>query len=285
MDGTERAGHRQLTAGGHDLVGERGDQPDRHVDVAQPAAGVEPPERPGGLEHRRPVMAGHLLGQRRGQLPPAHDGRAHGVAGGPGRARPSDEGGAAGGGEQRPVAVAVAEVGRRRTQHESGHPPAMAAPDELADRATHRVADDDGRSRPELVEERGDVVGAGLQREALVAAETASVAAVIERDDVGVLAERLVGERPVEVGGGGPAMEEHDRRPAGPGVNFAHERRAPSRQRHGPAGREEHLGVGVRSHTSSESPPRSRIRAATAHPAATATPWNVQPMNFGSPLA
>ena len=100
----------------------------------------------------------------------------------------------------------------------------MAAPDELGDRAAHRVADRDDPVEAERVGEGGDVVGALLEAERLGRADAAAVAAVVEGDDVEVLGERRVARPPVEVGRRRPAVQQHERRRAGRSGELAHER-------------------------------------------------------------
>ena len=86
----------------------------------------------------------------------------------------------------------------------------MPLPQQLGDRAAHRVADGDELLDPEDLGEGGDVVGAVGQTERVADRHPAPVASVVEGDDPEVLGERGEGGEPVEVGGGGPAVEEHD---------------------------------------------------------------------------
>ena len=114
----------------------------------------------------------------------------------------------------------------------------MAAPEELGDRAAHRVADGDDAPQPELEGEGGDVVGALLESERPRRAQAAAVAAVVEGDDVEVIGERPIRRPPVQVGRGRPAVQQDDRRRPRRTGELAHERPTATREPHVAARRE-----------------------------------------------
>ncbi len=138
----------------------------------------------------------------------------------------------------------TAEVAAGGAQDEAVDPVGVAVPDQLGDRAAHRVADDDERAQPEHVSEGDDVVGTVLQAKAPAGADAAAVAAVVEGDDPEVFAESGVAAGPVEVGRGGEAVEEHDDGRPRRARQVTHERRSPPRQLDPSTGRE----PGVRRH-------------------------------------
>src|SRR5215475_2380459 len=90
----------------------------------------------------------------------------------------------------------------------------MAAPEELRDRASHRVADGDRRGDAELLEQRGGVVGAVLEPEAAQAADPAPMPAQVRRDHAEALAERREDAPPVERRAREPAVEQQEHRRA-----------------------------------------------------------------------
>ena len=71
----------------------------------------------------------------------------------------------------------------------------MALPDQLGDRAAHRVADGHEAVDLQLGGERGDVVGALLEAERLGRAQPAPVAPMVDGDDAEVLGERARSRR------------------------------------------------------------------------------------------
>ena len=91
----------------------------------------------------------------------------------------------------------------------------MATPQQLGDGAAHRVTEDDEPIESDRVGHRGDVVGAILEPERPTWSDAVAVAPVVERQHPEVLGERLVDPEEVEVGRGGPPVEEHQRRRAG----------------------------------------------------------------------
>ena len=68
---------------------------------------------------------------------------------------------------------------------------AVPAPDQLRDRAAHRVADDGEALDAERVGDRDDVVGAVLEGERL-RPDPAAVPALVERDHAVALGERCI---------------------------------------------------------------------------------------------
>jgi hypothetical protein len=61
-----------------------------------------------------------------------------------------------------------------------------------------------------VVEQGGDVVGAGVEREGLLGADAAAVAPVVGGDDPPAVGELRVQEAEVDVGGGAPAVQKDD---------------------------------------------------------------------------
>ena len=99
----------------------------------------------------------------------------------------------------------------------------VVAGEDRGDRAAHAVADRQHRLDLEVREQRGGVVGAGLERERLGGADAAPVAAVVDRQDaVAGLLERAVGRVPVEVGREHPAVQEQDGRAVAAAVAQEH---------------------------------------------------------------
>ncbi len=95
----------------------------------------------------------------------------------------------------------------------------MVAREQLGDRPAHRVAGHEHVAQVERAEQPGDVVGAVLQAEGLRRADPATVAPVIDgQDPVAGLGQRRVDPDPVEVGRGGPAVQEQQRRAVAAGV-------------------------------------------------------------------
>ena len=78
----------------------------------------------------------------------------------------------------------------------------------LAARAAHRVPDRDHPVRPDLVEQRGIVVGAVLEGERLGRPHPATVPAQVQRDHPVGLGEPAVDREEVQVGADGPAVQE-----------------------------------------------------------------------------
>ena len=70
------------------------------------------------------------------------------------------------------------------------------------------------------------VVGAVLEPERLLGAESGAVAAVVEGDHAVVLTERPVAAEPVQVRRGRPTVEQHDRGRVRRGAEVAHHDRA-----------------------------------------------------------
>ena len=116
-----------------------------------------------------------------------------------------------------------APVERRGAEDEPGDELRVVAGEDRGDRAAHAVADRQHRLDLELREQRGGVVGAGLERERLGGADAAPVAAVVDRQDaVAGLLERAVGRVPVEVGREHPAVQEQDGRAVAAAVAQEH---------------------------------------------------------------
>ena len=104
------------------------------------------------------------------------------------------------------------ELAGRGAEHETADSLGMAAPHELGDRSTHRVADQDRRAGAERVEQRGDVVGASFQRELVVTHDAAPVSAMVDGDDPIVRVQVIEERRPVETARREQAVEQHDGR-------------------------------------------------------------------------
>jgi hypothetical protein len=102
------------------------------------------------------------------------------------------------------------KVGGRGAQHEPADAVGVPAPDQLGDRAAHRVADEDRPAHVEDVEQRNRVIGAILQRERIVGADPASVSAMVEGDHPVALAKGRDRRSPVEGAGRRPAVEQDD---------------------------------------------------------------------------
>ena len=107
------------------------------------------------------------------------------------------------------------EARARRAQHETVDEIAVAAPQQLRDRAAHRVADRDDRAGAELDERRRAVVGA--VGEAEDPSRRAGPGAWPRRSGATTLKcsrERLERLEPVEAGAGDPAVQQEQRRRA-----------------------------------------------------------------------
>ena len=115
--------------------------------------------------------------------------------------------------------------GRGREHQAADVPPQLVGPahrEELADHATHRVADEQPAGDVEGLQNLEQVVGQPLERVAVVAGQGLAVAALADGDHpvpVAQLAELGRPRRHAE----GDAVDEHDRRPAPPldGVDAA----------------------------------------------------------------
>src|SRR4051794_17680536 len=106
----------------------------------------------------------------------------------------------------------------------------MTLPQQLRDRAAHRVADGDHRTGSELYERFRTVVGTVGEAEDRAAAHTSAMAAEIGRDDVEMLRERLEDIEPIEAARRDPTVQEQKRRCTGRAVECAHECRAAAGQ-------------------------------------------------------
>ena len=154
-----------------------------------------------------------------------------------------DDARAGGDAEQQALAHRAGERGARRAQHEPVDELAVALPDELGDRAAHRVADRHEPVDVQLAGQRGDVVGAVLEAERLDRAQATAVAAVIDGDDAEVLGERVEAGEPVEVGSRRPAVQQDQhRRTRRPG-ELADEGPATAGQPHVAPGRQPRCSV------------------------------------------
>ena len=105
-----------------------------------------------------------------------------------------------------------AEVRRGRAKGESTHALRVPAPDQLGDRAAHRVAHRDDLVDAEHIAHGDCVVGTVLQAEHLLGADAAAVAAVVDCHDSVVACERAVTGEPIEVRAGGPPVQQQDGR-------------------------------------------------------------------------
>ena len=130
----------------------------------------------------------------------------------------------------------------------------VAAPQQLRDRAAHRVADRDDRAGAELDQRRRAVVGAVGEAEDPAGADALAVAAQVGGDHVEVLAERLEGLEPVQPAARAPAVEEEEGRRASRTGHLPDEGGAPAGELEPATGRE--AGLGRRC----PRPPRSRRR-------------------------
>ena len=83
-------------------------------------------------------------------------------------------------------------------------------PHELRDRAAHRVPDRDEAVDAQRRCNVDGVIGALLQAKRLLGPQSGAVAAMVEGDHPVPLAEPGVATEPVEVGSGGPTVEQHD---------------------------------------------------------------------------
>ena len=88
--------------------------------------------------------------------------------------------------------------GRGRAEHETRHEVAVAAPQQLRDRAAHRVADRDHGPGAELDQRRRAVVGAVGEPEDPARADALPVTAQVGRDHAEAFAERLERLEPVQ---------------------------------------------------------------------------------------
>ena len=105
----------------------------------------------------------------------------------------------------------------------------MSAPQELGDWAAHGVANDDCLFDVESVEDCNGIIGAIGQAKWFSVAEPPSVSVVIERQDRVALAQHLVTGEPIEIGGGGPAMQQQNCWRVGWSDDVADEGRASAR--------------------------------------------------------
>ena len=129
------------------------------------------------------------------------------------------------------------ERGARRAQHEPGDDVGVAAPQQLGDRAAHRVPGRDAAADAQFAEERRDVVGAVLEPERRRGAQPASVAAVVEGDDPEVVRQRTEARQPVQRGGRGPPVQQHHGgRASGPGCSRTNVRPRDGSSTNRPAG-------------------------------------------------
>ena len=155
---------------------------------------------------------------------PSHQaGGQHPTAVGSAARRPARAGPCSPSAGARPARPALTGGGRepvgRRAQHEAGHLSAVAVPEQLGDRAAHRVADRDHRAGAEL-RRRGRRRRRRSRRGGSAAgADAPAVAAVVEGQHAVVPGQRRVAGEPVEVGAGGPARAAAGSwvRPGGPG--------------------------------------------------------------------
>ena len=88
----------------------------------------------------------------------------------------------------------------------------MTRSDELRDCATHRIANGNERVHAECIGDRGDVVGAVVQTKCAARSNTAAMPAVIGSKYPKVFTEWRKAGEPVEVGSGGPTVQQDHRR-------------------------------------------------------------------------
>ena len=150
--------------------------------------GAEAPDGVGGLDDAAGVVAGqlpqgpppqrlgHAGGQEAGGCVPAAARRRHHARDGQRQTEGTETG------EAHAVVHAAAEVAAGGAQHQPLDAVTMAPPEQLGDRATHRVAGGEEAVDLEDIGQRGDVVGAVGEPEAR-GADSPAVAAVVEGDD------------------------------------------------------------------------------------------------------
>ena len=122
------------------------------------------------------------------------------------------------------------ELGRARAEHEARDLVGVTPPEELRDRAAHRVARGDHLAGSELVHERRDVVGAVGETHAPAGADAAGMAAQVGRDHMELPAQRVERAEPVEPAARHEPVEEHEGRRTGRPGDLTDERRAPPRE-------------------------------------------------------
>ena len=88
-----------------------------------------------------------------------------------------------------PLLAASGEVRSGCTQHQTVHVLGVSSPDQLSDRAAHRVADRDEAVDAQRRRDVDCVVGAVLEPERLLRAQPRAVSAMVERDHSVPLAE------------------------------------------------------------------------------------------------
>ena len=129
-------------------------------------------------------------------------------------------------------------------QHEAPHQLGVPVPQDLGHRTAHRVPDDDHGPGAQHAEQGGDVVG-GVRQPEPARLDPAAVAAQVGRQDAVGHAQRLEGGEPVQVRGGGEAVEEDQAGGVGSGAGVVADEDLPTtRQRHEPALREGRPAVG-----------------------------------------
>ncbi len=210
----QRGGELSLAVRRHQPVLRVDDDRGRDVDVADPRAAAEAPEGGGGGDERAGLVAAQLGERPSEPLPAAGEYRDD-----RGRERAWAERQAGGERSDRPepqsIGGTAAEVTRGRGEHETGDEIGVAEGEELRDRTAHGVADDDRRPAVEPTDQRGGVVRAVGEAEAIPAPGAATVAAVVERGHERLVGQALVAAFPVERARRAEAVEQHDwwRRP------------------------------------------------------------------------
>ena len=94
-------------------------------------------------------------------------------------------------------------------QHDAAHTLFMSLPQQLCDRATHRIADGYKRRDAEHIGECRRVVGAIFELEICFRANASPVSTQVECDNIEVFAQYIEAGEPVEVGGCCPAVQQH----------------------------------------------------------------------------
>ena len=216
----DRFGKLHLPSGRHQPVLRGHHHGHRYLDVADPLPGAEPPKGLGRLEHAAHVVATELVKS------PAPTGGVDELFGhllgepfdGGQRSQPQPTDDEPEPGVLHPLVPAAPEVAARGAQHHAVDPLGVAAPDELRDRPAHRVP--------------------------VRSAQTSTVSPMVERHDAKVPTERTEGGEPVEAGGGGQTVHEHERRRSSRPCHLTDEGRSPARQLDGRAGRHHPFAVG-----------------------------------------
>lgn len=201
-----------LASSAHHGIAHRDNLRHRNIDRANPVDRREAPDRLSGFEQHSPVVAcgfAHrprlplvgfpveieLIGEPRTSL----FGRDTSERSKSGEAR-----------ESPPLETFTIKNRCGGAQHETVDPLGMATPHQLGDRAAHRVADGDESVDSQCVSDQHSIVGTILQPKPLFGAQTGSVTSMVVCHDAIALGEWFVALEPVQVGGGGPSVEQEN---------------------------------------------------------------------------